>query len=256
MPLTPTDVHNVTFSKPPISKRGYNEDEVDVFLDLVGAELARLIQENCDLRNQVEQLHARPIGSGYWPEVAPVAPSRMKQTSPGGDRDVQAAKVLGLAQQIADRLTGEAKAEADGMLSQTRTSCEQLLSDARAKAQGMVNEAGTRAQIMINDARTKAETLDRQAREKAATLDRDTARKHAEIISSISRLEEKVDGLRTYERGYRTRLKTYLESQLHKLDERRSVPVGTIYNQPSFVVSGFSSRAEPDPREIQWRPAV
>ena len=34
MPLTPADVHNVTFSKPPIGKRGYHEDEVDAFLDL------------------------------------------------------------------------------------------------------------------------------------------------------------------------------------------------------------------------------
>ena len=38
MPLTPADVHNVAFSKPPIGKRGYNEDEVDAFLDLVETE--------------------------------------------------------------------------------------------------------------------------------------------------------------------------------------------------------------------------
>jgi DivIVA domain-containing protein len=56
MPLTPADVHNVAFSKPPIGKRGYNEDEVDAFLDLVEAELARLLEENEDLREQVSQL--------------------------------------------------------------------------------------------------------------------------------------------------------------------------------------------------------
>jgi len=56
MPVTPADVCNVVFSKPPIGKRGYHEDEVDAFLDVVQAELARLIQENTDLRNQVEQL--------------------------------------------------------------------------------------------------------------------------------------------------------------------------------------------------------
>ena len=39
MPLTPADVHNVAFSKPPIGKRGYNEDEVDAFLDRVEAQL-------------------------------------------------------------------------------------------------------------------------------------------------------------------------------------------------------------------------
>src|SRR5881409_1690903 len=42
MPLTPADVHNVAFKKPPIGKRGYDEEEVDAFLDEVERELARL----------------------------------------------------------------------------------------------------------------------------------------------------------------------------------------------------------------------
>ena len=46
MPLTPTDVHNIAFSKPPIGKRGCHEDEVDAFLDLVQAELTRLPAEH------------------------------------------------------------------------------------------------------------------------------------------------------------------------------------------------------------------
>ena len=50
MPLTPADVHNVVFKKPPIGKRGYDEDEVDAFLDVVEGELARLIEENNELR--------------------------------------------------------------------------------------------------------------------------------------------------------------------------------------------------------------
>src|SRR6516162_9782828 len=60
MPLTPADVHNVAFSKPPIGKRGYNEDEVDAFLDLVEAELTRLIEENSDLRQRVAELEHEP----------------------------------------------------------------------------------------------------------------------------------------------------------------------------------------------------
>ena len=50
MPLTPADVHNVAFKKPPIGKRGYDEDEVDAFLDEVERELARLIEDNNELR--------------------------------------------------------------------------------------------------------------------------------------------------------------------------------------------------------------
>ena len=42
MPLTPADVRNVAFSKPPLGKRGYHEDEVDGFLEVVEQELNRL----------------------------------------------------------------------------------------------------------------------------------------------------------------------------------------------------------------------
>ena len=58
MPLTPADVHNVAFSKPPIGKRGYNEDEVDAFLDLVETELGRLVEDNADLRQRVSEQSA------------------------------------------------------------------------------------------------------------------------------------------------------------------------------------------------------
>src|SRR5215831_17181653 len=102
MPLTPADVHNVAFSKPPIGKRGYNEDEVDAFLDLIEAELARLLEENNELRQQVEQLDQQldsartdldsarsqpaPVMSQDVPSrrLAPVPPpTSMEETTPG-----------------------------------------------------------------------------------------------------------------------------------------------------------------------------
>jgi DivIVA domain-containing protein len=243
MPVTAADVRNVVFSKPPIGKRGYHDDEVDAFLDLVGAELARLTTENNNLRNRVEQLEQRraaPEDTGPTlrplqstrPVITSIPPPRREQTSPG-DHHVQAAKVLGLAQEIADRLTREAKAEADGTLSKARTTSEQLLSQARAKADGMVDEARTRAGTLLTDAQTRAETLERQSREKAASLEYDAARQHTEVIGSISQeksiLEKKVDDLRAFEHEYRTRLATYLDSQLRELDRRGS----TIATDPT-----------------------
>ena len=58
MRLTPADVHNVAFKKPSIGKRGYDEDEVDAFLDLVEAELSRLIEENNELTQRVTAAQA------------------------------------------------------------------------------------------------------------------------------------------------------------------------------------------------------
>ena len=272
MGLTPADVHNVAFSKPPIGKRGYNEDEVDAFLDLIEAELARLLEENNDLRQQVEQLdqqldaartdldNARsaptPVVS-RGPEDLPSRrlstvppPSSMEETTPGGmgggDHHVQAAKVLGLAQEMADRLTGEAKSESDSMLAEARTKAEQLLSEARAKSDTMVNEARTRAEAMLNEARQRAETLERTARDKAGTLEREAQRKHNELISTITNekksLEKEIETLRTFEREYRTRLKTFLESSLRDLNDRGSAaPSDSRANQTGY---SFGPRAE------------
>ena len=139
----------------------------------------------------------------------------------------------------------KAKAEADTMLSEARTKSEQLLSEARSKADSMVNEARTRAETMLNDARTRAETLERQAREKAANLERDAQRKHAEVMGNITQeknaLEKKIETLRTFEREYRTRLKTYLESQLEELGQRGSAaPVDSGANSESAGFNQFN----------------
>ncbi|HRC52716.1 MAG TPA: DivIVA domain-containing protein, partial [Gordonia sp. (in: high G+C Gram-positive bacteria)] len=74
MRLTPADVHNVAFSKPPIGKRGYNEDEVDQFLDFVEAELSRLIGENTELSARVEELESE-LAHARAAEPAPAQPA-------------------------------------------------------------------------------------------------------------------------------------------------------------------------------------
>jgi len=45
--LTPLDIHNKEFSR---GFRGYNEEEVDEFLDQIVAELEGLLRENEELR--------------------------------------------------------------------------------------------------------------------------------------------------------------------------------------------------------------
>jgi len=59
MPLTPADVHNVVFSRPRFGKRGYREDEVDLFLDLVADELTRHIKNQDELRQRNAELRER-----------------------------------------------------------------------------------------------------------------------------------------------------------------------------------------------------
>jgi DivIVA domain-containing protein len=254
MPLTPADVHNVAFSKPPIGKRGYNEDEVDAFLDLVENELTRLIEENSDLRQRINELDQELAGGGgaaptvaqpipsYEPEPEPAKPAPVAAPSAPSmneEQALKAARVLSLAQDTADRLTGTAKAESDKMLADARANADQILSEARHTAETTVNEARQRADAMLADAQTRSETQLRQAQEKADALQADAERKHSEIMGTINQqrtvLEGRLEQLRTFEREYRTRLKTYLESQLEELGQRGSAaPVDSSADAGGF----------------------
>ncbi|MGH3562323.1 MAG: DivIVA-like cell division protein Wag31 [Mycobacterium sp.] len=243
MPLTPADVHNVAFSKPALGKRGYSEDEVDAFLDLVETELTRLIEENSDLRQRLneldQELAAARAGEGAQPTAAiplyepepepvqqPVAPAPDTGEAPVEEQHLKAARVLSLAQDTADRLTGTAKAESEKLMADARANADQILSEARHTAETTVAEARQRADTMLADAQTRSETQLRQAQEKADALQADAERKHSEIMGTINQqrtvLEGRLEQLRTFEREYRTRLKTYLESQLEELGQRGS----------------------------------
>ena len=215
MPLTPADVHNVAFKKPSIGKRGYDEDEVDAFLDVVEAELSRLIEENAELTARLTEFEA---GGSPAPKVvaAPLAQAPAPAPAPAPAAPVavsseavatQAARLLGLAQETADRLTDEAKAESD-----------KLLADAKNQSDALVSDATTRAEAAERDSRIKAEALDAQAK---ARYDETIGKLADEKVG----LEKKIEDLRKYEREYRGRLKSWISDQLSQLDDNRSQPV-------------------------------
>ncbi len=265
MPLTPADVHNVAFSKPPIGKRGYNEDEVDAFLDLVENELTRLVEENADLRQRVGELDSELAGGRGGqasqaiplhqpePERESVAQQLVYETpapAPGEEIHVRAARLLALAQETADRLVGGAQADSDKLLSDARANSEAMVGEAKQNAEAMVAEARQNAETTVADARARADALLadaqarsesqlRQAQDKADALQADAEQKHAEIMGTINQqrtvLEGRLEQLRTFEREYRTRLKTYLESQLEELGQRGSAaPVDTAGNEAGY----------------------
>ncbi|MGY1697287.1 DivIVA domain-containing protein [Geodermatophilus sp. SYSU D00814] len=232
LPLTPADVHNVVFKKPPIGKRGYDEDEVDAFLDVVEAELARLIEENNELRSGSST--GRVAAQAAAPEPPP-APAPPPQPVAREDDTARASRMLALASETADRYVNEAKAQADQMVSSAKATSDRLLSDARSKSEQMVNDARARAESMVNDARTRADTMEREARAKAAALDQDAERRHREVMGGLeekrTNLERKIEELRTFEREYRTRFRSYLESHLRDLDSRGSAEPSSASRQ-------------------------
>ncbi|HEY6595762.1 MAG TPA: DivIVA domain-containing protein [Asanoa sp.] len=223
MPLTPADVHNVAFKKPPIGKRGYDEEEVDAFLDEVERELARLIEENNELRAQVERggRGGAPAGPGADPRLGAEL-NDLKAQLDRVQRDKSAAEQAARAMQgelEQMRAQGAPVTAGDGEQQALR-----VLMMAQRTADDHVSDARREADKLLSDARTKAEEVTREARAKADALERDARQRHQEAMGGLDQkrtaLQKHIEELKQFEREYRTRLKAYLESQLRDLDGR------------------------------------
>ncbi|MEV0729959.1 MULTISPECIES: DivIVA domain-containing protein [Polymorphospora] len=252
MPLTPADVHNVAFKKPPIGKRGYDEEEVDAFLDEVERELARLIEENNELRAQVERggRGGAPAGPGADPRLA----AELNDTKAQLDRvqrDKAAAEQAARAMQAEleqIRAQGGPVSGGDGEQQALR-----VLMMAQRTADDHVSDARREADKLLSDARGKAEEVTREARAKADALERDARQRHQEAMGGLEEkrtaLQKQLEELKQFEREYRTRLKAYLESQLRDLDGRgqklegemtRAEVGGRSGNGSGFAAAGIS----------------
>lgn len=237
MPLTPADVHNVAFKKPPIGKRGYDEDEVDAFLDEVERELARLIEENNDLKSQVERIQRTlPAPHAGAPvAAAPTGPSENEQRLARENAEVKA-QMQQLEQHLRQAQAAAQAAEQSSTGPQPAVAAappaglgdgEQALSvlmTAQRTANEHIGDARREADKLLLDARSKADELTREARTKADALEREARMRHQEAMGGLDAkrqaLQKHIEELKAFEREYRTRLKAYLESQLRDLDGR------------------------------------
>ena len=222
MPLTPADVHNVAFKKPPIGKRGYDEEEVDAFLDEVERELARLIEENNELRAQLERGGGgRPAGPGGGDPRLAAELADLKTQFERVQREKQSAEqaARGMQQELDQIRSQGGPVGGDGEQQALR-----VLMMAQRTADDHVSDARREADKLLSDARTKAEEVTRDARAKADALERDARQRHQEAMGGLdakrTALQKHIEELKQFEREYRTRLKAYLESQLRDLTGR------------------------------------
>ncbi len=214
MPLTPADVRNKQFSTTRL-RPGYDEEEVDAFLDEVEAALDELIQENEELRAKLQEalrgkqsvaLSPQPEPEMMLPEPVRHEPERrpepamMGSTRPAEDNMDTVARVLALAQQTADQAIADARREADETLGRARREADDILTKARRQSEQITS-----------DARARAESLERDAQERHRQA-------MGSLVQSREELERRVDDLRAFEREYRSRLKAYLEGQLRDLE--------------------------------------
>ena len=215
MPLTPEDVANKQFTSTRL-KPGYDETEVDEFLDEVEAELTRLYRENDELRSKLAS------AGRSEPAAAQTAPAQAAAPDPAlaRENDELRQKLAATQRQLAEAANRPAQPAAPAQQAAPSETATGILALAQRTADEHIAEARTQADRIIGEARTRADQLKREADDK-----------HRQMIGSLeterSTLEREVDKLRSFEREYRSRLKNYLEGQLRELDGRSTdAPAG------------------------------
>lgn len=215
MALTPEDVVNKRF-QPTKFREGYDQDEVDDFLDEIVIELRRLNQENDELRKKVAELSSKegapqaaekPAGPEVREEAKPAPAKSAEVPAP-----TQAAPVAQPAAPAPQAVGGRSTAaeSAAGLLAMAQQMHDKHVQDGMDQRDKIIAEAQIEASSLVNDAQEKS-------RKTLGALEQQR-----------SVLERKVEQLRGFERDYRSRLKNYIEGQLRDLETRGSVATAEI----------------------------
>lgn len=117
MSLTPLDIHNKEFGR---SWRGYDEDQVNEFLDQVIKDYEALIRENKEMKSQLTSLQERVEHF-----------SKMEETL---------SKTIIVAQETADEVKSNAKKEAQLVLKEAEKNADRIINESLAKARKIALE--------------------------------------------------------------------------------------------------------------------
>ena len=221
MPLTPEDVSNKRFT-PVRLREGYDMGEVDQFLDEVEAELARLTKENDDLR---QKLSSAQTGGGSFQDNPPTTQTpAVQERAPEPTPEPTPAPVPVAAaapETIRVETVPEASNAAARLLEIATRNADELVEQAKDEADKIIGEARTKSERLESESKVKADRLESDARTRAQMLDSETAERRQQMFGELERerdkLNSEVETLRSFEREYRSRLKSYFTQQLEAL---------------------------------------
>jgi DivIVA domain-containing protein len=222
MPLTPADIHNMAFKKPPIGKRGYDEEEVDAFLDELEQELTRLLEENRSLHDQVQRAGA----GGATPAASAMAINSEFSDIAAQLRRVQEARAR--AEQNARSLQARLEQARNAVPAGPTLSGDGddrnagVLMMAQRTADDHMRDASQESNALLHDARNRSEQITSEAQLKAGTIEGDARRNHTEAMNSLAAkraaLLDEIDRLGQLAQSYQAALDSHLAQQLQELD--------------------------------------
>ncbi|QYH36283.1 DivIVA domain-containing protein [Salinibacterium sp. M195] len=232
MALTPEDVVNKRFESTKF-REGYDQDDVDDFLDEVVVELRRLNNENEELRQRLtaaeahsselqQSANSAPAAIAAAAPVAAVAPAAIESAP------AVAAPVAPAAEPVSSAL--DDASSTNNLLQLARRLHEEHVRDGVAKRDALIAEGQTSAAELVAEAeaqqRAQLGTLEQEREEVVGSLKKE----REAIIDSLNKEREEIEGriesLRSFEREYRQKLKSYIEGQLEELDAASLVSAG------------------------------
>jgi DivIVA domain-containing protein len=205
--LTADDVLNKKFQATKF-REGYDQDEVDDFLDEVVNTLRAVTAENDDLKGKLAAAERRVAelsraGGAPAPQAAPAqepTPEPVRQPEPAPAPAPAPAPTPAAAAPAQQRISEPESAT--GMLQLAQKLHDDYVRSGQEEGERIIGEAKSQAARIVREAEeTSNRTLTALEQER-------------------SLLERKIDELRVFERDYRTRLKSYLENLLGDIDAR------------------------------------
>ncbi len=117
MPLTPLDIHNKEFSR---RMRGYDEDQVNEFLDQIIKDYEGLIRENKELQTSLTAIEER---LGHFTNI-----------------EETLSKAIIVAQNAADELKSNAKKESQLIVREAEKNADRIINESLAKSRRIAIE--------------------------------------------------------------------------------------------------------------------
>lgn len=184
--LTTEDVLNKKFQYVKF-REGYDQDEVDEFLDEVVSTIYSLQMENQDLKEKLEAAERRVAelsNSDFTPAEtpAPVAAQAVETPAPAaaltGPQDAESAtSMLALAQRVHDEYVRDGEEQSAKIIAEANAEREKIIADAQKQKDSLLSQLDQEREL----------------------------------------LENKINGLRTFEAEYRTNLRSHLETLLNEV---------------------------------------
>lgn len=227
MALMPDDLLQKRFTPVRFSE-GYDMDEVDSYLDHdILPRLQELIDENNRLTKELEEAHNRiaelessapaaggddhdetvvreaPEGELIHETPAATVPEQSAEADVDAPADTEATgpqTVVDAPQEQPEPDRDAAPRDAAGIIALANRLHDEYVKNGEDERDRLINEANEEHRRIVTEAEEKSRT----------TLDA--------MESKKAELEKSIEGLRTFERDYRNRLRNYLENQLRELD--------------------------------------